>query len=145
MKREELTLSAVSFSREGATITEKQAEAFFDTGINVVMQRLVSSRAGTFVYDKDAKVFVPFTASNGVSKRKNVGVVKNILLALLDSELTAVGIAERCSADVGSVRNNLNRLRRSGHVEQACKQPSRGRGKGEIVWRLKETVCNLGT
>jgi hypothetical protein len=144
-KREDLTSSAVSFSREGATITEKQAEAFLGTGISVVMQRLVSSRAGTHVYDKDAKVFVPVTASNGVSRRKNVGVVKNILLALSERQLTAVGIAERCSADVGSVRNNLNRLRRSGHVEQACKQPGRGRGKAQIVWRLKEAVCNLST
>jgi hypothetical protein len=144
-KREELTRSAVSFSREGATITEKQAEAFFDTGISVVMQRLVSSRAGTYVYDKDAKAFVPVTASNGVSKRKNVGVVKKILSSLSEGELTAAGIAKQCSVDVGSVRNNLNRLRRSGAVEPAGKQPGLGKGKTQIVWRLKEAVCNLST
>lgn len=144
-KREGLTVSAVSFSREGATITEKQAEAFFDTGISVVMQRLVSSRAGTYSYDKDSKVFVPVNASNGVSRRRNVGVVKKILSALSDGELTAAGIAGRCSVDVCSVRSNLNRLRRSGAVEAAGKHHGRGKGKTQIVWRLKETVCNLST
>jgi hypothetical protein len=145
-KREELTKSAVSFSREGATITEKQAEAFFDTGISVVMQRLVSSRAGTFAYDKDAKAFVPVLALNGgVSNRKNVGVVQKILAALSEGDLTADEIASRCSFDVGSVRNNLNGMRRAGSVERAGKKSARGRGKKQIVWRLKEAVCNLTT
>lgn len=144
-KLEELTRSAVSFSRDGATITEKEAEAFFDTGISVVMQRLVSSRSGTYVYDKDGKVFVPVLASTGISKRKNVGVVRKILTALSEADSTAAQIASRCSVDVGSVRNNLNRMRRSGSVEQAGKQPGRGRGKTQIVWRLKEAVCNLST
>lgn len=144
-KREALTRSAVSFSREGATITEKQAEAFFDTGISVVMQRLVSSRAGTYVYDKDAKVFVPVIASNGVSKCKNFGVVRKILSALSEGDLTASGIAKQCSVDVGSVRNNLNSLRRSGQVEPAGKQRGLGKRRKEIIWRLKEAVCDLST
>lgn len=145
IKREELTKNAISFAREGATITEKEAEAFFDTGISVVMQRLVGSSAGTYVYDRDAKVFLPVIASTGISKCKNVGVVRKIISALAEGDLTAADIAAKCFVDVGSVRNNLNRMRRAGSVEPAGKQPGQGRGKTQIVWRLKELVCNLST
>jgi len=145
IKREGLTKSAVSFSRDGSTITEKDAEAFFDTGISVVMQRLVSSRAGTYVYDKSSKIFLPVSASNVASKRRNVGVVRKILSALSEADLTAEGVAEKCSVDVHSVRNNLNGLRRAGCVEHAGKQKGKGRGKTQIVYRLKELVCNLST
>jgi hypothetical protein len=142
IKRECITKVAVSFSRDGSTITEKEAEAFFDTGICVVMQRLVSSRAGTYVYDKASKTFSPASASSVPSRRRNVGVVQKILSALSGSELTAVGISERCSVDPGSVRNNLNQLHRAGLVEQVGKQKGQGRGKTQIVYRLKEDVCH---
>jgi hypothetical protein len=145
VKREQITRVAVSFSRDGSTITERDAEAFFDTGLCVVMQRLVSSRAGTYVYDKNSKTFVPIAASKVASKSRNNGVVRKILLALSEDDLTASAISEKCCVDVISVRNNLNGLRRAGAVEQVGKQKGKGRGRTQIVYRLKEAVCNSAT
>ena len=144
-RQEPMTISAVAFSRDGSSITEKEAEAFLDTGISAVMQRLVQCRAGTYVYDRAEKIFVPTAASHCVHRRRNTGVVSKILDALSQGDLTASEIAGVCLVDVGSVRNNLNRLRRAGTVEESRKQKGSGRGNTQIVWRLKEAVCNLST
>jgi hypothetical protein len=144
-KQESMTISAVAFSRDGYSITEREAEAFLDTGISAVMQRLVQCRAGTYVYDRNDKVFVPTAASKDVYKRRNTGVVSKILNTLSGGDMTASEIAEQCLVDVGSVRNNLNRLRRAGTVEESRKQKQNGRGNSQIVWRLREAICNLST
>jgi DNA-binding transcriptional ArsR family regulator len=144
-KQEQTTRMAVAFTRDGATINESQAEAFVDSGISVVLQRLVSCRAGTYVYDKDSKLFLPVSICCVASEGRNVGVVRKILSALSEGDLTAAGISERCSVDVGSVRNNLNRLRKAGAVEQVGKERGQGPRKTQIVYRLKEADCNLST
>jgi hypothetical protein len=145
MKRESMTDSAIAFSSNQSSITEKEAEAFLDTGISEVMNRLVQSRAGTYVYDRQEKVFLPNGVSKHTVKSRSFGVVRKILTTLSISDLTAAEIAERCCIDVSSVRNNLNHLRRAGSVEAASKNRCGGKGKSQIVWRIKQAACNLTT
>jgi hypothetical protein len=137
-KRKGLTRSAILFSRDGSTITEKEAEAFFDTGISVVMQRLVHSRAGTYLYDKVLKEFGPISSTSTALRARSVGVNKKILSALSEGDMSAGVIAQKYGLDVCRVRNNLNQLRRAGAVDRAGKQKGTGRGKTQIIYRLKK-------
>jgi transposase len=144
-KQEWLTRSAVAFAHNGSTITEREAEAFFDSGISVVLQRLVCARASTYVYDKASRLFVPVAVSNGPSCNRSPGVVKAILATLSEEDCTASDIASKWGVDVNSVRCILNRMRRAGSVEPSEKRKGTGRGSAQIVWRLKEASCNLST
>lgn len=141
-KREGITRRAIAFAHEGSTITEKEAEAFVDSGISVVMQRLVAARASTYVYDREARLFVPADASDKPSRSKSPNVVRAIFEALEERDCTAAEIASMKSVSVHSVRCILNRMRRAGSVEHGGKKPGRGRGKTQIVWRSKEAACD---
>lgn len=144
-KQEGLTKSAVAFAHNGCTITEREAEAFYDSGIAVVMQRLVGSRASTYVYDRASQLFVPVAVTNEPSRNRSPGVVKAILSALSEDDCTAADIAAKWGVDVNSVRCILNRMRRAGSVESSQKRKGVGRGSTQLVWRLKEAACNLST
>lgn len=141
-KREGLTKQAIAFSREGSTITEKEAEAFIDSGISVVLQRLVAARASTYIYDRQKQLFVPSATSKEQSRSKSPDVVKAIFAALGERDCTACEIASTMGVDVHSVRCVLNRMRRAGAVEEAGKKHGRSKGKALIVWRGKEVVSH---
>ena len=137
-KKTEITRKAIGFVDGTASITDRDAEAFYETGLSMVVGHLCRSRSGTYDYEKESGVFVCVTSASSVRHAGCRGVQKRILEALSDGDMTANAIARDKGIDASSVRNNLNNMRRAGLVEGCGREKTAKRGKPQIVWRIKE-------
>jgi len=132
-KKECLTVAAIEFSKNGGSITELQAEAFYSVGISTVMQQKCRALATTYVYDKASKVFSPVGACEVQKPKRSTGTVRAIFDVLAEGEATAAEIASKHGVNVESVRCILSRFHRAGQVVK-CGHPRQG--TNELKWGL---------
>jgi hypothetical protein len=132
-RKECLTRSAIEFSKNGGSITEVEAEAFYSVGISTVMHRKCRALATTYVYDKESKVFASVGVSELQKPKRSTGTVKAIFDVLADGPATAAEIASRRGVNVESVRCILSRFFKAGQVVKFGKSAN---GTSALKWGL---------